>query len=66
MMSWFRDFNHRKIYPSAKLVKNNLHAIGYARSMVRSVYLTQVIRIDADYWFPLTTQDNKMLEDIQW
>jgi hypothetical protein len=65
-MSWSLDFNYRKIYPSAKFVENNLRAIGYVRSTVRLVYLTQVIRIEADYWFPLTAQDDKMLEGIQW
>jgi hypothetical protein len=67
MMSWFGDFDYGKFYPSAKFVENSLHtSIGYVRLMVRLVYLTQVVRIEADYWFSLTAQDDKMLEDIQW
>ena len=66
MMSGFCDFNHRNFHPSAKFVENNLRATGYARSMVRLVYLPQVVRIEADYRFPLTAQNNKMLEGIQW
>jgi hypothetical protein len=65
-MSWSLDFNHGKIYPSAKFVENNLRAIGYVRLIVRSVYLTQVVWIEADYWFPLPAQDDKMLKGIQW
>jgi len=68
MMSCFRDFDHGKIYPSAKFVENSLcTSIGYVRLMVRLFwYLPQVIRIEAYYRFPLTTEDDKMLEDIQW
>ena len=65
-MSWFRNFDHRRIYPCAKFVENILRTIGYTRLVVRFVYLTQVVRIEADYCLPLTAQDGKMLEGIQW
>ena len=66
MMSRVRDFDHRKIYPCAKFVENILRTIGYVRFIVRLVYLTRVLRIEADHWLPLTAQDGKMLEGIQW
>jgi hypothetical protein len=47
-------------------MENILHTIRYIRLIVRLVYLTQVLRIEADYWLPLTAQDGKMLEGIQW
>ena len=64
-MSWFRNCDHKRIYPCAKFVENILRAIRYVRFIVRFVYLTQVVRIEADYWLPLTAQDGKMLEGTQ-
>ena len=43
-----------------------LRTIGYARFVIRFVYLTHVIQIEANYWLPLMAQDGKMLEGIQW
>ena len=62
----FSDLNHklRENHPSAQLMENNLHTIGHAE-MVRLVYLAQVTRIETYYGFPLTAQDDKMLEMIQ-
>ena len=66
-MSWFRNFDHRRlIYPSAKFVENILRTIGYVRFIIRFVYLTQVVRVEADHWLPLTAQEGKMLKGIQW
>ena len=66
-MSWLRKFDHRRCYLSAKFVEYNLRTIGYIRLRlaVRLIYLTQVARIEADYWLPFTAQDGKMLERIQ-
>jgi hypothetical protein len=61
-MSGFRVFDHRKIYPSTELVKNNLCTIRYTKLRV---YQVQVVWIEADYCFSLTAQDDKMLEVIQ-
>jgi hypothetical protein len=63
-MSWFRNFDHRRIYPCAKFVEYILRTIGYVRFIVRFVYLTQVVRIEADHWLALTAQEGKMLEGI--
>jgi len=46
-------------------MENNFHTFRYAEIMVRLVYLTQVTRIETDYWFPLPAQNDKMLEVIQ-
>ena len=64
-MSCFRDFDHKRIYPSAKLVENNLHTIRFVRLIVRLVYPNQIFRIKADYWPSFMAQNNKMLEGIQ-
>jgi len=46
-------------------MENVFRTIRYVRFIVRFVYLTQVVRIEADNWLPLTAQEGKMLKGIQ-